>query len=139
MFKFQNCKYLEIPIVMKFCFSTTFVASLPQLGRNGTSLKTPLGSFGWPSSSNFHSQMVGPCFELHIFSFGDTLYCITCHLEESTKKWKRCISICHTSLFAPSFKYPSTQVLKLGISWINYGMKGCSREIMNASIKSTNQ
>jgi hypothetical protein len=41
---------------------------------------------------------------LHIASIDDTLYYITSHLEESTKNWKKCISICPINTSRTSFK-----------------------------------
>jgi len=44
MFRFQNSKYFEIPLQITFSSFIDFEASLPQIGQNGTSFGTPLGS-----------------------------------------------------------------------------------------------
>ncbi len=67
----------------------------------------------------------------HIEYVGKALYCITNHLAKSIKSWKRCMSMCLINTSSPSFKYPWTQDLKSGISWISWGMNGCSCEIIH--------
>ncbi len=53
-------------------------------------------------------------------------------------EWTRflVLLICLTKVSRPFFEQIMIQVLKYGISWINYGMKGCSCETMKTFIKS---
>jgi hypothetical protein len=58
-------------------------------------------------------------------------------LDKSTKNLNKFILVCPTQVSRPPLKQLATQVLKYGISWIIYGMKGHSYEIMKAFIKFT--
>jgi hypothetical protein len=81
---------------------------LPQIKPYGTWLGTPIGNFGGPSGLTFHNLIGGASIKLQIGFVGETLYYIIGDLEKSTKKFKRCISICLTKVSRLSFKRPRT-------------------------------
>jgi hypothetical protein len=98
--------YLDSLIVTKFSFSTNLTTSWPKIGRYGIKLKTPINSFGNPSALTFHNWIRGPFMGLQMLSISETLYYIINQLDESTKKFKRCKSICPTKVSKLSFKQP---------------------------------
>jgi hypothetical protein len=134
---FQNSTHLDSVTLMNYSFSIDLNASLTQIGLYGTKFETPIGSFGDPSRLHFHNVTIGPFVRLQTLYVGETLYCMIGQLDKSTKNLSKCISVCPTQVSKPPLKQPTTQVLKFGIFWINYGMKGHSYEIMKAFIKST--
>jgi hypothetical protein len=74
---FQNSTYLDSPTLMNFSFSIDFNASLPQIGRYGTRLGTPIGNFGDPSKLHFHNLIGGPYVELQTLFVDETLFYMT--------------------------------------------------------------
>jgi hypothetical protein len=52
---FQKSTYLDSPTFMNFSLSTNLDASLPQIGRYGIGLGTPMGNFDDPSRLAFHN------------------------------------------------------------------------------------
>jgi hypothetical protein len=121
---------------MNLSFSFTFNSSFPHIGRNGIGFGTPTRSFGYPSPSSFHNYMARPSLGLLKPLVGDTLYYIISRLTLSIKNRNKCIFVWLTMTFGSSFKYPLTQDLKLGISWMSCGMNGQFCKNMNAFIKS---
>jgi hypothetical protein len=120
---------------MNFFFSKDLNALLAQIGQYGIGLGTSVGSFGDPSKLHFHNLIGSPSIKLQTLFMGETLYYMIGQPNESTKNLNKCISMCPTKVSRTSFKQPKTQVLKFGISWINFGMKGQSCETMKAFIK----
>lgn len=109
-FQYSKCLIAKTPNILKLCywwiphFQLTSKHRYPKIGWNWITFKTPLSNFKQPLSSNFHNPIIGPSFKLHIALVGETLYCITSHLEKSTKNKNRCVFICLTNTIRPSFK-----------------------------------
>ncbi len=104
----KNPLYLDSPELINFYVSSDLDASLPQIERYRTRLKTLVGNFGEPSTLAFHNLIQGPSIELQTRFVGETLYCITGQPNRSTKNLNICISICPTNVSRPSFKQPRT-------------------------------
>jgi hypothetical protein len=75
---------------------------------------------GWPKSFACHNQKGDPSLRPYGALVGDTLYCITCHLMTSTRKWNKCMSISPTKDFGPILQAsfdPSTKKKMVFCNW----------------------
>jgi hypothetical protein len=75
----STSKYLEIPPLMNFSFSTNLDASSPHIGWNGTSFGTPTGNLSCLEAYSCHSRIGGPSYGLHNDFVEETLYHIISH------------------------------------------------------------
>jgi hypothetical protein len=132
---FQTSTYLDNPTLIKKKFSINLDASLPQIGWSRIGVGTEVCNFGDPFGLASHSLIGKASMGLQTRFMGETLYCMTSQHTKSTKNLKSCISVCLTEVSRPSFKQPTTQDFKLGMSLINYKINDCSYKIMKGIIK----
>ncbi len=109
---FQKLTYLNNPTIIKFSFSIDLNTSLPQIEQYGTKMGIHASNFGDPSRLAFHSLIWGALVGFQTKYVGKTFYCMTCQFKELTKNLKKCVSVCPTKVFGPSFKQLKTQDLK---------------------------
>jgi hypothetical protein len=95
---FQDSTSLDSSTLIKKFLSTDLNASWPQIGQYGIGFGTLVGSFGDPLGLTFHNLIGGLFVGLQMLSMGETT-----QLNKSTRNLKRCIKICPTKVFGPSF------------------------------------